>query len=89
MNKKPKELNFKTRLNIHYCLMAVGSVITLLGCYFSQNYQLHPVAWLGIMVMAGGLLWRIAFIKCPHCGDGLYQAHANLKYCPNCGKKLE
>lgn len=83
-----KHLPLKQRLHLHYGLMLAGAVITMLGCHWSENFRLHPVAWLGIAVMAAGLIWRILFIKCPHCGDGLYSARSSLKHCPNCGKEL-
>ena len=89
MLKHPESMNFKTRLNIHYLLMVAGAVITMLGCYLSRDFHLHPLAWLGIVLMALGLVWRILYIKCPHCGDGLYGTRTQLKHCPNCGRKLD
>ena len=81
-------LSFKNRLYIHYGACGAGGIITILGCNISQNQKLHPVAWIGIVLIAAGLLWRILFVKCPHCGDGLYQDRADLKNCPSCGQKL-
>ena len=89
MMQPPDKLPFRTRLKIHYLLMVSGAVVTMAGCHISANLQLHPVAWLGILVMATGLVWRILYIKCPHCGDGLYQSRSISRYCPNCGKPLD
>ena len=89
MIEKIEALSFKAKLNIHYLLCGLGGIVTMLGCYISKPFTLHFVAWLGIALIAAGLVFRILYIKCPHCGDGLYQSHAKLNYCPNCGKKLE
>ena len=89
MKERMEALSFKTKLNIHYLLCGLGGIVTMLGCYISEPYHLHFVVWLGCAMIAVGLIFRIAFIKCPHCGDGLYQSHAKLDKCPNCGKKLE
>lgn len=89
MKEKIEALSFKVKLNIHYLLCSIGGAVTMLGCHISKPYTLHFVAWLGITLIAAGIFWRILYIKCPHCGDGLYQSHAKLDYCPNCGKKLD
>ena len=89
MKEKIEALSFKAKLNIHHLLCGIGGIVVMVGCYLSKPYTLHFVAWLGLTLIAGGLIWRILFIKCPHCGDGLYQSQAALKFCPNCGKKLE
>ena len=89
MKEKIQSLPFKTKLNIHHLLCGIGAIITMLGCYISKPFSLHFVAWLGLAVIGAGLVFRILYIKCPHCGDGLYQTHARLDYCPACGKKLE
>ena len=89
MNHKIQSLSFKTKLNIHYIFCGFGAVITMAGCYISEPFQLHFIAWIGLALIAAGLIFRILYIKCPHCGDGLYQQRVELKYCPNCGKELE
>ena len=89
MQEKLEALPLKTKLNILYLLCGVGALVTILGCTLSKPYSLHFVAWLGIGMMAVGLIFRILYIKCPHCGDGLYHQHNSLKRCRSCGKKLE
>lgn len=89
MKEKIQALPLRTKLNILYLLCGIGALITMLGCQISKPHTLHFVAWFGIALMAAGLVFRIFYIKCPHCGDGLYHQHNNLKRCRNCGKKLE
>lgn len=89
MNDRILSLPFKTRLNIHYAACGLGGVVTMVGCYISEPYTLHFAAWLGIILIAAGLIWRILFIKCPHCGNGLYGCRVLPKHCPDCGKELE
>lgn len=89
MKEKLEALPFKTKMNLLYLLCGIGSMITIAGCAMSKNYTLHFVAWLGIAMIAAGLVFRILYIKCPHCGDGLYRQRNYLSRCRNCGKKLE
>ena len=66
----------------------LGLVITIIGCQLSPQGSLHWVAWPGIAIILLSNLWRILFIKCPHCGSGMYNLNAFPEYCPDCGKKL-
>jgi ssDNA-binding Zn-finger/Zn-ribbon topoisomerase 1 len=87
--KNPNTLSFKARLNIHYLLCLVGAVVMMWGSQYSGPSNLHSILILGILILASGLIFRILYVRCPHCGDGLYQPHADLKTCPKCGKKLQ
>ena len=89
MHERFLSLPLKTKLNVHYIACALGAVITMLGCYISKPYTLHFAAWLGLALIAAGLVWRILYIKCPHCGSGLYGCRVLPKHCPDCGKELE
>lgn len=86
MLKKLKKLPFKARLYIHYLLCVVGSVLMMVSGNFHNFY---PLMITGGLILVLGLVFRILLIKCPHCGDGLYQDHADLKTCPKCGKPLQ
>lgn len=88
MKRKLESLSFKQRLYIHYGLCVAGSILIMAGSQGSNPSLLHPVVILGILTLAAGLIFRILYVKCPHCGDGLYQSHADLKTCPSCGKDL-
>ena len=83
-----KNLPFNTHLNIHYAACFIGAVIMMLGCYISQPLTLHPIVYAGMVILAAGLVWRILFVKCPHCGNGLYNCRSLPKHCPDCGEKL-
>ena len=86
MRDKLKALPFKKRLHIHYFLCAAGGIL-MIACGEFENF--YPLMITGSLILAAGLVFRIILIKCPHCGDGLYQSHADLKTCPKCGKPLQ
>ena len=86
MWNKLRALSFQARLYIHYLLCLAGSLLMMASGEFRNFY---PLLITGGLILALGLVFRILLIKCPHCGDGLYQSHADLKYCPKCGKKLK
>ena len=86
MWKKLKVLPFMKRLHIHYFLCVSGSVLMMASGEFENVY---PLMIAGALILASGLVFRILMIKCPHCGDGLYQRHADLKTCPKCGKPIQ
>lgn len=88
MKKKLQELYLETHAKIHTALLLGGLVVTAIGGKISEQGSLHPVAWIGIGLVAVSILWRILFIKCPHCGSGLYSARSLPEYCPDCGETL-
>ena len=86
MWNKLKNLPFRTRLNIHYLLCVIGALVMMASSQFRNFY---PLLIAGGLILSLGLVFRILLVKCPHCGDGLYQDHADLKTCPKCGKTLQ
>ena len=86
MWNKLKALPFRTRLHIHYLLCVVGALLMMASGEFRNFY---PLLITGSLILTLGLVFRILLIKCPHCGDGLYQDHVDLKTCPKCGKPLQ
>ena len=88
MKQKLDSLSFRVRLYIHYGLCVAGSVLIMLGSQGSNPSLLHPVFVIGILTLISGLIFRVLYVKCPHCGDGQYLSHADLKNCCRCGKDL-
>ena len=69
-------------------LFWIGVGIVVISSFFNKFLQLHWTAWVGIAVFLSSFVYRIIFIKCPHCGSGLYGSRTLPKYCPDCGKAL-
>ena len=88
MKKKLQNLYLKTHAKIHTFLLLAGLIVAGIGAKISEFGSLHPVAWVGILMVAAGMLWRFLFIKCPHCGSKLYNVRSLPEYCPDCGGKL-
>mgnify|MGYP003291675564 FL=1 len=88
MREKLENLCLKTHVKIHTVLLLGGLIVTSIGAKISEFGSLHPVAWIGIVLIALAMLWRFLFIKCPHCGSKLYSVRELPDYCPDCGEKL-
>lgn len=83
-----KKLTFKQHVAIYSGLFIAGVVLALISYVCSKPLQPHFTLWLAIACIFAGVVWRVIFIKCPHCGDGLYGSRVIPKHCPNCGKDL-
>lgn len=88
MREKLENLYLETHVKIHTVLLLGGLIVTSIGAKISEFGSLHPVAWIGIVLIALAMLWRFLFIKCPHCGSKLYSVRELPEYCPDCGEKL-
>ena len=86
--KRISELSLQPHLLIHRIGFWIGLILIIIGYQLSPQGSLHLIAWLGIVVVLLSNLWRILFIRCPHCGSGLFGTNAFPDYCPDCGKKL-
>ena len=88
MKEKLEKLELKTHVKIYSFIEIVGILIFLLGTWRSEFGNVHPLVWIGILIVALGIFWCFRFVKCPHCGSGLYYMRHIPKYCPECGEKL-
>lgn len=57
------------------------------GWIFVQFNAFFGVAFCAIALI-GGIVWHIAFVRCPHCGHHFNPRSAISNFCPECGKKL-
>lgn len=64
------------------------AVALVLPNFFLEDKPTWTI-WLGIGCVIIGVVWRVIFIKCPHCGDGLTGSRIVPKTCPSCGKSLD
>ena len=84
-----KKLTVKQHTQISMGLFGVGFVIALFYNIFSRLLSPHWVLWIGVAVFLSSFLYRLIFVRCPHCGD-LWAGMSWLpEYCPNCGKKVD
>ena len=86
--KKLTDLSLKQHTAIHTLTLWLALADIALGCFSSEQGSLNFVVWFGIVILGISLLWRVWFVKCPHCGSGLYNTRELPDYCPDCGKKL-
>ena len=75
-------------VRIHTILFWLGTAIVVAGGIFSEPLQPHWLMWLGVAVFLSSPVYRLMFIKCPHCGSGLFSCRVIPKHCPDCGNEL-
>jgi len=86
--KHLRNLDIQTHAFIHQTIFWTGCILIVISCAIGERGELPPFAWLGIVIAALGIVWRILFIKCPHCESSLYNARGIPEYCPDCGGKI-
>ncbi len=74
----------KSHLIAHLGLW-IGLVIGVLGAYIEIDF----IAYLGVILMVGGLIQTLIFYKCPNCNKPFNIRGKKPQYCPECGKILE
>lgn len=87
--KKFPNLKLKAHVKIYSFLEVIGAIVFATGCWLSEFGYIHPVVWIGFLLILLGILWCFVFVKCPHCGSGLYYMRHIPAYCPDCGKQLD
>lgn len=85
---KLKELSLRTHFNIRTSLMIIGLLIALFARSFSR-FDMNIGMWVGLIMMIGGIIWHILFIRCPHCGSPFHLRGGIPKHCPECGKYID
>lgn len=62
-----------------------GLIIGVIGASIENVF----IAYLGVMLMVGGLIQAFIFYKCPNCNKPFKIRSNKPQYCPECGEKLE
>ena len=88
MKEKLEQLKLKTHVKIYSCIEIIGIFICLIGTWCSEFDKVHPLVWIGTLIVVLGIIWCFSFVKCPHCRSGLFYLRHIPKYCPDCGKEL-
>lgn len=84
-----KKLTVKQHTQITQGLFGVGIVIALFGNTFSSFLKPHWLLWIGVAAFLSSFLYRLIFVRCPHCHDRWTGMSWLPEYCPNCGKKVD
>ena len=84
-------MSIKLRYLIFYISMALGAVfvgIYILHDFLSgaQNTDLPWALALAAFFFIGGIVFRVAAVRCPFCGIRLRDPGMGPETCPTCGK---
>lgn len=83
-----KNLTIRQKSRIHAALFFGGAVIISLGCFLSDPLEPSFLVWVGLVPFLGSVVYRLAAIRCPHCGSNMAGCRFLPKCCPDCGKEL-
>ena len=88
--KRLRGLPLQTHRSISLIFLFAGIVSGLLSCGFPEDSatSMFLCALFGILAVIG-IIWHIAFVKCPYCGHRFDLRSPALHFCPNCGEKTE
>ena len=75
-------MNPKRANNIFLLCLFGGALVGGIG----STMEMKWLAGVSIVIMMGGLVLRMVFYRCPHCGS--YLDRSTGEFCPHCGKKL-
>ena len=84
-------MSIKLRYLIFYIIMALGAVFV--GVYImhdflsgASNTDLPWALALAVFFFIGGIVFRIAAVRCPFCGSKIREPGFGPETCPTCGK---
>ncbi|NCB63192.1 MAG: hypothetical protein EOM52_06185 [Clostridia bacterium] len=79
-----KRINHRNARQIMWVLFGIGLFV---GAVFGAVYQAALV--IGTLLVFAGIGVLLLFWRCPHCGEMLPSREGRIKFCPNCGEKLD
>ena len=68
---------------IYWLILLAGLVIAMIGV----GAEISAISIGGIVVMAGSIIYRVIFYRCPHCDKFLDRSTGD--FCPYCGSKVD
>lgn len=77
-----KRLSPKKIQAICEMLLLISVAVVLFGVWL----EVKAVIAIGLLLLFGSIVLRIAFYRCPHCGS--YLDRSSGDYCPDCGRRL-
>ena len=84
-------MSIKLRYLIFYISMALGAVFV--GVYILHDFlsgaSNNDLPWalaLAVFFFLGGIVFRIAAVRCPFCGSKIREPGMGPETCPVCGK---
>jgi len=81
-----KNLTVRQHSTVAVCLHLLGAGVVLLGGGILESIG---VMLSGIFIFIASLIYRLYFIRCPHCGDHWLGVKTMPDYCPKCGSKID
>ena len=77
-------MKIKTKIKVSTGLVWIGAMLAVLTRYI-DTWCLY----VGLGIVAVGVIYRYTMIRCPHCGYKLIEGKEAPAKCPGCGESLE
>ena len=89
-----KKLTPKQNQLVANIIMGIGAAFAAVDILFfdllaGENNNQPVLIILAFVFFVLGFAYRLKFVKCPHCGDGLTGQKKVPDVCPACGKSLD
>lgn len=81
-------MKYKTANILRFWLMLAGLCVSGLSIVLWETPS-NIMFFSGVIIILIGMLIGFVFYRCPKCGSMLSWRPVNLKYCNNCGEKLD
>ena len=82
-----KVFSVKTRNKIYNICCWAGVAVALIG-YFMTGIPKQVLPWVGMAMVALGVIYRVTMVRCPYCGNHLAESKTIPDKCPECHKEL-
>ena len=74
---------------ISWIILGIGGLIAVLGAMTTQEYRINLLLIIGGLIVAAGIVYHLAMVRCPYCGHSLAGYRPLPDKCPKCHHTFE
>lgn len=74
---------------ISWIILGIGALIAVLGALTMQEYRINLLLIIGGLIVAAGIVYHLAMVRCPYCGHSLAGYNPLPEKCPKCHHTFE